>query len=72
MKEVFVIYDENGLIKSHGRVDKEKDNTMRDGSTKLEYIQRMVADGLSVLYLSDGALPNPETHKVVAGEVVPV
>lgn len=71
-QEVYVLYDSiTGRISGGtGRVNRIKDETRRDGSTVLEYIERKMAEGKSVLYLPNSKLPDPEKQKVSAGKVV--
>jgi hypothetical protein len=67
MKEVYVLYDNDGFIKGAGRIDRAYDNANRDGSTALERIE---ASGLNVVYTSNGELPDATCKKIVDGELV--
>lgn len=67
-KEVWVLYDGGNIVGS-GRIDREWCESNRDGSTTLEFIERKVAEGVSVLYLPDGKLPDPKKQKVENGKI---
>jgi hypothetical protein len=70
--EIFVLYNKNtGLIKSSGRIDRERDNANRDGSTMLEYVERKLSDpDLAVIYFPERNLPDTEKHKIIDEKIV--
>ena len=72
MKEIFVLYDSAGEIKSAGRIDLDWCDANRDGSTAFEYIKRKIAEdpNLYVLYLPEQDLPDPIKQKVENGKII--
>ena len=76
MQEIYVFYDEKGIIKSTGYINRVYDSMCfnDDGSTLTEFITRQLVEkpNLSVLYTEDRMIPNATTHKVMNGELVPL
>lgn len=81
MREIFVIY--NSAIKlpggghpidgGAGRIDREWDETHKDGSTMSDRIVQILAKKprREVIYLPNGDLPNPDTDKINGKAAVP-
>ena len=72
VKEIWVLYDNDGTISGSGRIDREWCEANRDGSTILEFIERKISlgDAAGVLYLPNGKLPDRKAQKVDNGAVV--
>lgn len=70
--EIYIISKTSGEIISSGRLDKDWDDTHRDGSTALERIEKQLAEdsNLKVYYFPNQSLPNPEIQKIENDRIV--
>ena len=73
--EIFIFYNLiTGVIQEAGRINREKDEDNRDGSTTLEYVERKLTESPehNVVYFINQDLPDPEKHKIVDGEIIKI
>lgn len=71
--ERYVIYEKvSGSVVSSGKIDRQRDDARRDGSTTLEYVERRVSEdgSLGVLYCSLSVAIDRNSHKVTSGQII--